>query len=128
MTRTKKIVLTVCLTMAGMFSVAIWSESTATAIFGRASLEETRSVLGKKDRPAARQLGREVGNASSSLSAITHYSIGIAVLSFTAVVMLWLPIGSAAKHEPNQSSEPTPTSVTPRADARVAPAAVAAHL
>jgi len=30
--------------------------------------------------------------------------------------------------EPNQSSEPTPTSVTPRAEPRVAPAAVVAHL
>jgi len=29
---------------------------------------------------------------------------------------------------PNQAPEPTPTAVTPRADARVAPAAVAAHL
>ncbi len=29
---------------------------------------------------------------------------------------------------PNQSSEPTPTSVTPRAEPRVAPAAVVAHL
>ena len=30
--------------------------------------------------------------------------------------------------KPNQSPEPTTTAVTPRADARVAPAAVAAHL
>ena len=29
---------------------------------------------------------------------------------------------------PNKALEPTPTSVTPRADARVAPAAVVAHL
>jgi hypothetical protein len=32
------------------------------------------------------------------------------------------------KTEPNQSPEPTPPSVTRRADARHAPAAVAAHL
>jgi hypothetical protein len=32
------------------------------------------------------------------------------------------------RKEPNQTPEPTPTSVTPRADARVAPAAVVAHL
>jgi hypothetical protein len=32
------------------------------------------------------------------------------------------------KKEPNQALEPTPTAVTPRADARVAPAAGVAHL
>jgi len=32
------------------------------------------------------------------------------------------------KKEPNQAPEPTTTAVTPRADARVAPVAVAAHL
>lgn len=32
------------------------------------------------------------------------------------------------KKKPNQVSEPTPTSVTPRADARVTPAAVVTHL
>ena len=32
------------------------------------------------------------------------------------------------KTEPNQALEPTTTAVTPRADARVAPAVVAAHL
>ena len=32
------------------------------------------------------------------------------------------------KEEPNQALEPTPPSVTPRADARVAPAGVVAHL
>ena len=35
---------------------------------------------------------------------------------------------STVKTEPNQAPEPTTTAVTPRADARVAPAAVAAHL
>ena len=32
------------------------------------------------------------------------------------------------KKKPNQTPEPTPTAVTPRADARVAPSAVVAHL
>jgi hypothetical protein len=32
------------------------------------------------------------------------------------------------KNEPNQALEPTPIAVTPRADARVAPATGVAHL
>jgi hypothetical protein len=36
--------------------------------------------------------------------------------------------GSDFAHRPNQALEPTTTSVTPRAGARVAPAAVVAHL
>jgi len=36
--------------------------------------------------------------------------------------------GRPKTEKPNQAPEPTPTSVTPRADARVAPAAVVAHL
>ena len=128
MTRSKRIVLTVCVTMAGMFSVAIWSESTATVIFGRASLEQASAMLGRKDSPEIRQLEHESATARSSLSAITLYSIAIGVLSFVAVVILWLPRGASEKSEPNQPSEPTGTSVTIRADARLAPAAPVAHL
>jgi len=39
-----------------------------------------------------------------------------------------LPGTSHQKNEPNQAPEPTSTAVTPRADARVAPAAAAARL
>ena len=51
----------------------------------------------------------------------------IAALAF-AVLALFLGKVERRKRGANQSSEPTPTSVTPRADARVAPAAVVAHL
>ena len=45
----------------------------------------------------------------------------------TAALRLF-PVASHQKTEPNQALEPTTTAVTPRAYARVAPAAVAAHL
>jgi len=62
---------------------------------------------------------------------------GIAILEpdlFPAILREWADdagfgyLRKSGVKKPNQTPEPTPTAVTPRADARVAPAAVVAHL
>jgi len=59
------------------------------------------------------------------LGAKVRFSIPAAMIPTEDRILIPIHV---LKKEPNQALEPTTTSVTPRADARVAPAVVVAHL
>jgi len=69
----------------------------------------------------------------ASLSAVRSWTFNPAIdlqtgMPASARMRCAVQFTSVEKEKPNQPPEPTTTAVTPRADARVAPAAVVAHL
>ena len=111
-----------------MLAIVVWSECRATAILSEVAIDHAHSIARKESADVVKVYDDAVGAMRSSLAITTVYAVGIALLSFASVVLLWLQQRGSEDKKPNQAPEPTTTAVTIRADARLAPAAVVAHL
>ena len=106
--------MTVCLVVGGLFAIASWSESRSTAVLARASLEHARNLGESKEGKVLRQFEREVVFIDTSTKRLSTFAVAMLCLSFTSIVVLWLP--SRREEDPNKVSEPAPGAVTPRAN------------
>ncbi len=75
------------------------------------------------------RLNKEIGASASDILGIPDSRFSkIAAEDFPVSQKAFGPVFPIPYNQPNKAPEPTITSVTPRADARVAPAALVAHL
>ena len=93
----------------------------------RERVREASDVGRAGKREKARRLSVVVEAVSDRERGVMTSTLG-AAFQFPKVWSVARRIGCCPPGKPNQTPEPTTPSVTPRADARVAPAAVVAHL
>ena len=109
----RRVLITACLAAAGLFAVVSWSESQSTAVLAKASLDHARNLSESREAKVLQQFERQVVAIDASARRTSAFAAAALVLSFSSIVMLWL---HARVQEPNKAPEPTPGSVTPRAN------------
>ena len=109
----KRLLPSLLIVMSGLLTVAIWAESRSAAIYARADFASARNNLmvqasGSKGSGApifALRLDQGVTSVLTSFERTTDFAIGSLLLSFAAIVLIWLP---KKPIPPNHSPQPAP--------------------
>ena len=109
----KKLLPSFLIVMSGLLAVAIWAESRSAAIYARADFTSARNISRERangtkgaESPARdRSIDQRVESVIASFDKTTDFAIGSLLLSFAAIVLMWIP---KKPIPPNPAAEPTP--------------------